>query len=264
MSDKWNSYRNHLLINEYNESVQHNTSNSKQLFNQAKRYNQHLHENTTAIITTDKSEQNNDYESILNPNNDGMIGYIEIPKIDIKEPIYHNSDVETLEKGIGHIKGSSFPVDDSNSHTILTGHRGLPNKKIFTDLDKLTVNDCFYIHILDRVFAYRVYSIETVLPYEVENLTIENNRNLVTLVTCTPYGVNTHRLLVKAEKIPFDDTNINDLAEITEQYHFVVDASTWVLIGFLVFIIILLTVSLIGQKKNKNKGCVRCKRKYIK
>lgn len=133
------------------------------------------------------------------------MGYIEISKINIKLPIYQGTSEEVLSRGVGHLDYSSLPVGGENTHTILTGHRGLPSAKLFTDLDKLSEGDRFYIHSLDKVLAYKVDQIKVVLPHETDDLKIVENKDYITLITCTPYGVNTNRLLVRGERVEFNE-----------------------------------------------------------
>lgn len=133
------------------------------------------------------------------------MGYIEISKINIKLPIYQGTSEEVLSRGVGHLDYSSLPVGGENTHTILTGHRGLPSAKLFTDLDKLSEGDRFYIHSLDKVLAYKVDQIKVVLPHETDDLKIVGNKDYITLITCTPYGVNTNRLLVRGERVEFNE-----------------------------------------------------------
>ena len=146
-----------------------------------------------------------EYESYLNVMGDQMMGSIEIPVIDVDLPIYHYSTEESLLKGCGHIFGSSLPVGGRDSHAVITAHRGLPAAKLFTDLDQLEVGDRFYLHVLDRTFAYEVEEIEVVAPTETRSLAIRRGEDLVTLVTCTPYGVNTDRLLVHGHRVSYEE-----------------------------------------------------------
>ncbi len=143
------------------------------------------------------------YLECLNLDGSGVMGYIEIPKISVRLPIYHGTSEEVLEKGVGHVESTSLPIGGDYTHAVLTGHRGLPSAKLFTDLDQLEIGDQFYIHVLDQVLAYEVDKINTVLPDELEELRSIEGQDLVTLVTCTPYGVNTHRLLVRGTRIPY-------------------------------------------------------------
>ncbi|MGE7881560.1 class C sortase [Bacillus sp. NPDC094077] len=152
-------------------------------------------------FTEEKSNQQA-YADALNLGD--VMGYIEISKISIKLPIYQGTSEEVLSRGVGHLDYSSLPVGGKNTHTILTGHRGLPSAKLFTDLDKLSEGDLFYIHSLDKVLAYKVDQIKVVLPHEIDDLQIVENKDYTTLITCTPYGVNTNRLLVRGERVEFN------------------------------------------------------------
>ena len=146
-----------------------------------------------------------DYDSQLNLAGNGIMGYVEIPKISVNLPIYHGTENDSLERGIGHLLGSSLPVGGENTHTILSGHSGMASQKMFTDLEQLTTGDVFYLHVLDETLAYQVVEINTVLPYDTSLLGIVPDEDLCTLVTCTPYGVNTHRLLVRGSRIPYEE-----------------------------------------------------------
>lgn len=143
------------------------------------------------------------YEDLLNLNGDGMMGYIIIPKMNVELPIYHTVEEKVLQVGVGHMESSSLPVGGPSTHAALSGHRGLPSAKLFTDLDQMEVGDQFYIKVLGETLAYEVHEVETVLPTETESLAIQAGEDLVTLITCTPYGVNSHRLLVHAHRIPY-------------------------------------------------------------
>ena len=149
-----------------------------------------------------------DYESLLNIAGNGTMGYVEIPKISVNLPIYHGTGNDSLERGVGHLLGSSLPVGGKSTHAILTGHSGMATQKMFTDLEQLAVGDVFYLHILDETLAYQVDSIKTVLPYDTSLLGIVSGKDYCTLVTCTPYGVNTHRLLVRGTRIPYEKAEV--------------------------------------------------------
>ena len=144
------------------------------------------------------------YESLLNLNGDGMMGYIIIPKMNVELPIYHTVEERVLQSGVGHMESSSLPVGGPSTHAALSGHRGLPSAKLFTDLDQMEVGDQFYIKVLGETLAYEVHEVESVLPTETESLAIQAGEDLVTLITCTPYGINSHRLLVHAHRIPYE------------------------------------------------------------
>ena len=145
------------------------------------------------------------YDSQLNVAGNGIMGYVEIPKISVNLPIYHGTENDSLERGIGHLLGSSLPVGGKSTHSILSGHSGMASQKMFTDLEQLTAGDVFYLHVLDETLAYQVVEINTVLPYDTSLLGIAPGEDLCTLVTCTPYGVNTHRLLVRGSRIPYEE-----------------------------------------------------------
>ena len=149
-----------------------------------------------------------DYDNQLNIAGDGIMGYIEIPVISVNLPIYHGTGNESLERGVGHLLGSSLPVGGENSHCILTGHSGMASQKMFTDLEQMKVGDVFYLNTLGETLAYQVDEINTVLPHDTSLLGIEPGKDICTLVTCTPYGVNTHRLLVQGSRIPYEEAEI--------------------------------------------------------
>ena len=145
------------------------------------------------------------YDNQLDIAGNGIMGYVEIPKIQVNLPIYHGTDAEVLDRGVGHLLGSSLPVGGENTHTILSGHSGMASQKMFTDLEQLTQGDVFYLNVLNETLAYQVTEINTVLPYETDLLGIVPGEDLCTLITCTPYGVNTHRLLVRGSRIPYEE-----------------------------------------------------------
>ncbi len=164
-----------------------------------------------------------DYDNQLNIAGNGIMGYVEVPKISVNLPIYHGTENDSLERGVGHLLGSSLPVGGEDTHTILSGHSGMASQKMFTDLEQLALGDVFYLHVLDETLAYQVVDINTVLPYDTSLLGISPSEDLCTLVTCTPYGVNTHRLLVRGERIPYEEAEI--LAEENQQTE--PEVSTW-------------------------------------
>lgn len=155
-----------------------------------------------------------EYDSLLNLSGDGIMGYIEIPKINVHLPIYHGTGDSSLSKGVGHLLGSSLPVGGESTHCILSGHSGMASQTMFTDLEQLDIGDVFYLYVLDDVLAYQIAEINTVLPSDTSLLGIWEGEDCSTLVTCTPYGVNTHRLLVTASRIPCE--NAEQIAKLTE------------------------------------------------
>ena len=163
-----------------------------------------------------------DYETLLNVAGDGIMGYVEIPKIDVKLPIYHGTNNDSLDRGIGHLLGSSLPIGGADTHSILTAHSGMASQKMFSDLPQLKVGDVFFLKVLGETLAYQVDQIHTVLPHDTTYLGIEHGEDLCTLVTCTPFGVNTHRLLVRGERIPYEEAEV-----IVEATQAVITESTW-------------------------------------
>lgn len=143
----------------------------------------------------------------------GVMAYVDIPKINVYLPVQHGTDADTLERAVGHVVGTSLPVGGSSTHAVLSAHSGMASSKLFSDIDQLAVGDMFYIHVLDEVLAYKVDAIHTVLPTDTSLLQIEDNKDLVTLVTCTPFGVNTHRLLVRGHRVPYTPEQETTAAE---------------------------------------------------
>lgn len=165
-----------------------------------------------------------DYDAQLNVTGNGIMTYVQIPKIGVSLPVYHGTDADTLEIGIGHLLGSSLPVGGESTHAVLTAHSGMASQKMFSDLDRLQQGDVFYLETLGETLAYQVEEIHTVLPHETELLGIVEGQDLVTLVTCTPFGVNTHRLLVRGSRIPYEEAEKQVMETIPEAEEVV---STW-------------------------------------
>lgn len=182
-------------------------------FARAQEYNEALVGQTVPdVFAIREGTTDEEYESYLNVLGNLMMGSIEIPVINVKLPIYHYSTAETLEKGAGHIFGSSLPVGGESSHSVITAHRGLPTAEMFSNLNLLKKGDKFFLHILDRVLAYEVDNIEVVKPDETRSLAIERGEDLCTLVTCTPYGVNTDRLLVRGHRVDYVEADEHAVA----------------------------------------------------
>ncbi len=156
------------------------------------------------------------YEDVLNIEGDGVMGEIEIPKIDVDLPIYHGTSEEVLEKGAGHLEMTALPIGGKNRHPVISAHRGLPSAELFTRLDEMEIGDEFYIHVLDETLAYEVDQIEVIEPEELSLLQPEEDKDLVTLLTCTPYAVNTHRLLVRGTRVPYEETTPEDTVTTVE------------------------------------------------
>ena len=258
ISDRWNRYRDMQLITNYNEAVVNIDENQyEEEIQKAVAYNDYLRRQNRNIVTDAEYDPDAYYETLLNVTKNGIMGYVEIPKIGVTEPVYHYSTEVSLGMGVGHIHGSSLPIGGENTHTVLTGHRGLPNQKFFSDLDKIKKGDNFYMHILGQTLAYKVYDIKVIEPTDVDFLMIENGEDLATLVTCTPYGVNTHRLLVMGTRVPFEsEIDINGLVK-SEEHKIIIDPAVWVFAGFMLFISILVistAIRKIMQKRKLKKG----------
>ncbi len=200
VSDWYNSFHQSRAVAQYAEQVgKIENEEYENILNAARAYNAALAQKTQSFELT--QEELNEYNSLLNITGDGMIGYLEIPVLQTTLPIYHGTSDAVLSTGIGHLEGSSLPVGGQSTHCVLSGHRGLPSAKLLTDLDKMVVGDVFTVHILDETLTYEVDQIRIVEPQDVSELAITEGMDYCTLVTCTPYGINTHRLLVRGHRI---------------------------------------------------------------
>lgn len=192
------------IYTEYEEMIQNVDDTSlKDARRLAEQYNNALAP-VSAYEQESLSEASQNYDTLLNMGGNGIMGYVEIPSIQVNLPIYHGTDRETLERGIGHLLGSSLPIGGASTHSVLSGHSGLAGQKMFTDLLQVRAGDVFYLHVLGETLAYQVVSLNTVLPYDTSLLGITPDADLCTLITCTPLAVNTHRLLVTGERIPYE------------------------------------------------------------
>lgn len=204
-SSWWNDRTQTRIIEDYNKAVGVlDTSQKDEMLDQAHAYNAAL---ASLADPMSQYEALTDYSGVLNIPGTGIIGYIDIPKIGVHLPVYHGTSPEVLNVAVGHLEGTSLPVGGKGSHAVISAHRGLPSAKLFSDLDQLTEDDQFSISVLDDIFTYEVDQINVVRPYETELLRPEPDKDLVTLMTCTPYGINTHRLLVRGHRI---DTVISE------------------------------------------------------
>lgn len=200
VSDYWNSFHQSRAIANYAEAVADiDNEQYEALWQSAVKYNENLAE--IGVQWEPTEEQLEAYRRELDVTGTGVMGYIEIQKINCFLPIYHSTEESVLQIAIGHIEGSSLPVGGESTHCVLSGHRGLPSARLFTDIDQLGEGDTFVLRTLDETLTYQVDQIRIVLPYELDDLQIQPGRDLCTLVTCTPYGVNTHRLLVRGHRV---------------------------------------------------------------
>lgn len=201
VSNYWNSFTQSRAVATYSKEVANlDNETYDKILKEAKHYNKTLRTNGNRFNPTE--EEHEKYMKMLNVSGNGMMGYVEIKSIRCSLPIYHGIDDSILQIATGHIEGSSLPVGGKSTHCVISGHRGLPSAKLFTDLDQLVEGDTFVIRVLDEVLTYEVDQILTVEPQEVESLEIIPGKDYCTLVTCTPYGVNTHRLLIRGHRIP--------------------------------------------------------------
>jgi sortase A len=199
VSDYWNSIHQSRAIASYQEQLDATDNHVfEQMLADAQAYNESLRKSPNRYNRSE--EELAWYNSLLDISGTGIMGYIEIPILHVKLPMYHGVDESVLQIAAGHIEGSSLPVGGPGTHCVLSGHRGLPTARLFTDLDQLTVGDIFMLHVLDQTLTYEVDNIAIVKPDELSLLEIEDKQDLCTLVTCTPYGVNTHRLLIRGHR----------------------------------------------------------------
>ena len=200
ISDFWNSFHQSRAIASYAEQVADLDENAyDRLWEDARLYNKTLGDRMNRFVMAE--EQKKAYAALLNIADNGVMGYIEIPKVRCNLPIYHGTDEAVLQVAIGHVPGSSLPVGGESTHCVLSGHRGLPSAKLFTNLDELETGDVFMLRVLDETLTYEVDQIRTVLPNELGDLAIVEGEDYCTLVTCTPYGINSHRLLVRGHRV---------------------------------------------------------------
>ena len=253
ISNQVNKIQYQKVIGTYDDKiVQNSETENNQMLTEAREYNSSI--STTDIIDVFQNPvqtNSTEYLSILNVDDNGMMGYISIPKIDVRIPIYHGTSSDILQKGVGHLEGSSFPVGGESTHAILSAHRGLPSSRLFTDLDQLEEGDIFYIYVLNEVLAYQVDQILVTEPSETEALKIVDGKDYVTLVTCTPYAINTHRLLVRGERIEYnkqvEEQTVEDRSLSTA------DIILYISLIIAILLIIIAVIVSVRHKKNKNR-----------
>lgn len=254
VSDFWNEKRQSQAIVNYDDLIVDLTPEDySRHFSKADEYNQKVRSMSFPFLNHKNIAD--EYNSTLDVNNDGMMGYITIEKIKVQLPVYHGTSDKVLNSAVGHVEGSSLPVGGKDTHAVLSAHRGLPSAKLFTNLDKVEVGDVFTIRILDRTITYKVDQILIVLPHETDALNIVPGEDYCTLVTCTPYGINTHRMLVRGTRIENIESD-KVVNVITEAYQIdpliVTPAVAAPMLGILLVILIVKS-SKGGKKKNKKK-----------
>ena len=249
VSNFWNSKHQTQVVAEYSDRIEKmGTREKKQALEQAEKYNQTLVSDAKRFTPSEKQEAL--YKSLLNADGTGMMGYITIPEIKCKLAIYHTVDDSVLQVGIGHLEGSSLPVGGTGTHCVLSGHRGLTSAKLFTDLDKLQKGDIFLLHIYDQVFTYEIDQIRIVEPGDYGPLEIEEDKDLCTLLTCTPYGINTQRLLVRGKRIA---NRAGDDSRITSDAVKVNTVVVAIIISIPLLIISFIVVDMAPRRSKKKK-----------
>lgn len=246
VANQWNNYRQSKLISEYETVVKDEsrkgTINYQKEWDRAHAYNQALLPSIlpdSFAIAAASDEPGEEYMSCLNILTDEMMGYVEIPKINIKIPIFHTTSEEVLSKGAGHLEGSSLPVGGENTHSVISAHRGLPSASLFTDLDQLEDGDHFLIRVLDQTLCYEVDQIHIVEPENTSDLAVEPGQDLVTLLTCTPYAVNTKRLLVRGHRVPYEEETI-EKEEKESPMSLYTNYLLWVVVGLAVTAVLII------------------------
>ena len=238
-SDWWNSFHQTRAIAGYTAAVANmDKEEFDRMWAEAEAFNEYLAKKPNRFNLT--PEELATYNSILDVTGTGIMGYIDIPSIKISLPIYHGTDESILQIAIGHIAGTSFPIGGEGTHAAVSGHRGLPSARLFTDIDKLQAGDKFLLQMLDRTLTYEVDQIRIVLPQELQDLEIDPNQDYVTLITCTPYGVNTHRLLVRGHRVDNDNTDATRITADAMRFEPVIVAPLVAAPILLVLLIILL------------------------
>lgn len=248
VSNLWNRAHQSRAIATYTKQVEKlDDSQNKEMLKAARKYNKSLLKKSDHWKLSKKDKKK--YESLLDVSGTGIMGYIEIPKIDSSLPIYHGTDEGALQIAIGHLEGSSLPVGGKSTHCVLSGHRGLPSARLFTDLDQMEEGDVFVLNVLGRKLAYEVDQIKVVLPDEMSDLEIVQGKDLCTLVTCTPYGINTHRLLVRGHRTKYIEETVVRVQKEAEKK----ETGIWLLAGGgAVFLIIIIIVVVKRRRKRRN------------
>lgn len=265
VSDQWNTYRQSRLISNYEAVVENLTEEDfSDEWQKAIAFDQALVRNDLYgdVFGEDDGElESTEYWNVLNVANDGVMGYLSIPKINVKHAIYHGTGDKVLQTGIGHLNGTKLPIGGESTHSVLAAHRGLPSARLFTDLDQIKKGDMFYVHVLDEILAYQVDQILDMVDKDDHEtleaaLQIEEGKDQVTLFTCTPYGVNSHRLLVRGTRVPYNgeeeaETSVAESMLKTVQNYYML----YLILGLsITFLIILFMRFLFKAKEKKDKN----------
>lgn len=267
VANQWNNYRQSRLISEYESVVKDEsrkgTINYEKEWERANAYNQSLLPSIlpdSFAIAAASDKPGEEYMSCLNILTDEMMGYVEVPKINIKLAIYHGTAEDVLQTGIGHMNGTSLPIGGESTHSVLAAHRGLPAARLFTDIDQLKQGDMFYIHVLDETMAYQVDQILDMVDKDdhetlEEALQIQEGEDQVTLFTCTPYGVNSHRLLVRGTRVPYngeeevESTPVDSMLRAIQNYYML-----YLILGLAVTLLVILIMKFLFDRKNKKRS----------
>lgn len=265
VSDQWNTYRQSRLISNYETTVENLTEEDfSDEWQKAIAFDQALVRNDLYgdVFGEDDGElESTEYWKVLNVANDGVMGYLSIPKINVKHAIYHGTGDKVLQTGIGHLNGTKLPIGGESTHSVLAAHRGLPSARLFTDLDQIKKGDMFYVHVLDEILAYQVDQILDMVDKDDREtleaaLQVEEGKDQVTLFTCTPYGVNSHRLLVRGTRVPYNgeeeaETSVAESMLKTVQNYYML----YLILGLsITFLIILFMRFLFKAKDKKDKN----------
>lgn len=268
VADLWNSWREEQLISSYDATTAVEAASDDALVagktvdewvDLATAYNATLKgKGIPDAFAIHSAQESSEYLGQLAYRDDDMMGYIQIPKIGQSLPIYHGTSDAVLAKGVGHLQGSALPVGGASTHCVLSAHRGLPSASLFTDLDKLETGDHFYLHVLDRVLAYEVDQVQVVEPDQTQSLDVTEGEDLVTLVTCTPYGVNTQRLLVRGRRVVYDADVAGAEVAAGPTWSIFTQYWVWVLAGLL--LVALFVMTLLRGEKRREQNRVRAAR----
>lgn len=258
VSNTWNNYRQTQLISSYEEAIVVADENGQIDYESEVLMANTYNTNLLPCILPDSfataeaaEEEDEEYMSCLNLNGDGIMGYVQIPKIGIKLPIFHGTSDEVLQIGAGHLEGSSLPIGGESTHSVLSAHRGLPSASLFTDLDLMKEGDHFYINVLDETLAYEVDQILTVEPVDTTALVVEDGKDLVTLLTCTPYGVNTQRLLVRGHRVDYVEGMVEEEDIPLAAYSYHTNYLLWVLVGLGITVAFILVLFILDRRLSK-------------
>lgn len=251
VSDYWNSIHASKAVAEYSEEVNHlSKAQYEEIWDAATKYNEKLKSRGDSLFLTKKQERQ--YASLLDVNGTGVMGYIEIPSIKVSLPIYHGTDDSVLQIAVGHLDWSSLPVGGDGTHCVLSGHRGLPSAKLFTNLDQLVEGDTFILRVLNEELTYQVDQILIVEPENTDDLKAEYGKDLCTLVTCTPYGVNSHRLLVRGHRI--ENTKQTEAVRVTSDAMQIEPVLVAPAIALPILFVLLIGLLITGNKKKTRGG----------